>query len=322
MYDVDKVDIRALFNSPGDARVSCDIALWDSLRRTGSVIVTGFPDADKVDARARLGLKVFDLPEAEKRRMTTRLVEPGNRNYYRGYWRRTPERKLQNDFYDVGPDDPHSNLDLPGMEILTERTPWPDLEPDADWIRTVRAHYEHLNGIAQALIRSLGRSSGFSEDAIRARFEGSHSTLRFLSYAAGATNPEAAPDGAVLSAGRHTDASGLSLLWQDTPGLQAEGQDGIFPDIPALPNAISVHVGDVMTGMTRGAVPSTPHRVLACEGARRSVGFFLEPALDAPITPADHDGPVRPQDTYAWLLLQTFARRPQWHGVIRDPAMA
>lgn len=320
MHEVDQIDVAALFGPEDEARTKCDAALWTGLRRTGSVIVSGFPEADKVDARARIGLRVFDLPDAEKKRITTRLIEPGNRHYYRGYWRRTADRTLENDFYDVGPENPYSELDLPGMDILTEQTPWPDIEPVPVWARTVRTHYEHLNAVAQALIRSLGRSSGFSEEAIRNRFEGSHSTLRFLSYAAGAANPQAAPDGAILSAGRHTDASGLSLLWQDTPGLQAEGQDGIFRNIPAQPNAISVHVGDVMTGMTRGAVPATPHRVLACEGRRRSVGFFLEPALDAPITAADHEAPVRPEDTYAWLLLQTFARRPQWNGVIRDPA--
>ncbi len=320
---IESVDIGPLFGGDDSDRAACDAVLWAGLRRSGSVLITGFPDADKVDARARTGLEVFDLPQAQRRAMTTALCEPGNPNWYRGYWPRTPERLLQNDFFDVGPDVPEAGPDLPGIEVLTEPTPWPDPEPRPGWSATVRDHYAHLNRVAQAMIRSLGRSAGFDEAVIRARFDGSHSTLRFLSYADGAANPQPGPDGAILSAGRHTDASGLSLLWQDSPGLQAEGKDGRFRDIPKVPNAISLHVGDVMTWLTDGAVPATPHRVLSSKGARRSVGFFLEPRLSAPVTRASlSEDQTGIRDTYAWLLLSTFSRRPQWKGHIRDPETA
>jgi isopenicillin N synthase-like dioxygenase len=315
---VDIVDIGPLFAETGQTRDACDAALWTGLRRTGSVVITGYPQADRVDARARMGLQVFDLPDAHKRALTTRLVVPENTNWYRGFWPRTPERLLQNDFFDVGPEAPAPGPDLPGTEILTEPTPWPDPEPGPGWRDTVRAHYDHLNAVAQAMILSIGRSAGFDEATIRARFAGAHSTLRFLDYAAGAVSPVKGEDGAILSAGRHTDASGLSLLWQDRPGLQAQGQDGVFRDIPILENAISVHVGDVMTRLTGGVVPATPHRVLASDRPRRSVGFFLEPALSAAVTPADQtQDPLPVQSTYAWQLVNTFARRPHWKGVFQ-----
>lgn len=322
MDTVSSVDIGALFGPAGAAQAACDAALWTGLKRTGSVVIHGYPDADKVDMRARTGLRVFDLPEPDKRALTTRLQEPGNPNAYRGYWPCQPERLLQNDFFDVGPAEPEPGPDLPGVDILCEPTPWPASAPAPGWVETVRAHYNHLNMVAQAMIRSIGRSAGFDEAAIRARFDGAHSTLRFLNYAAGAASAQPGPGGETLSAGRHVDESGLSLLWQDSPGLQAEGQDGLWRDIPMVPNAISVHVGAVMTGLTRGIVPATPHRVLSSDGPRHSVGFFLEPALSAPVTPADHDGEVTVRDTYAWQLLKTFSERPQWSGEIRDPELS
>lgn len=322
MEQVASIDIGALFGPEGEARNSSDAALWDGLRRTGSVIITGYPEAEQVDARARAGLGIFDLPEAGRRALTTRLEVPGNPNLYRGYWPVSPERRLKNDFFDVGPEAPVPGPDLPGAGMFAEPTPWPDPAPEPGWRETVRAHYAHLNRVAQAMIRSLGRSAGFSEAAIGARFDGAHSTLRFLSYAGGAANPDMAPDGAKVSAARHLDESGLSLLWQEAPGLQAEGQDGVWRDIPMVPNAISVHVGSVMTGMTRGLVPATPHRVLSSDRPRRSVGFFLEPALSAPLTPADHDGPEDVRDSYAWQLLKTFSKRPHWKGVVPDPELA
>lgn len=318
---VARIDIAALFDpAQTPARDAADKALWDGLKATGSVIITGFPEAEKVDARARVGLGIFDLPDSEKRKLTTRLVAPENHNWYRGYWPITPGRLLRNDFFDVGPAEPTCDLDLDGIDILTEPTPWPEVEPSVGWSAEVRRHYDHLNGVALVMIRSLGRSAGFDAEEISGRFDGAHSTLRFLNYGAATAEPVIAPDGTPLAAVRHTDASGLSLLWQDAPGLQAEGADGQFRDIPPLDNAISVHVGDVMTSLTRGVVPATPHRVLASDHPRKSVGFFLEPALDAPVTPADHQAPTGIEDTYAWQLLRTFAAREHWKGVIRDPA--
>ncbi|MCV6583957.1 MAG: hypothetical protein OIF47_00330 [Marinibacterium sp.] len=309
---IEPVDISALFGpvaSPGIAE--CDAAIWAGLRRSGAIVIHGYPDADQVDRRARRGLEVFTFPRAERRALTTRLIEPENPNTYRGYWPCTPDRLLQNDFFDVGPAQPAPGPDLPGMEIFAEPTPWPTARPG--WARDVRAHYDHLNAIAQALIRSVGRSAGFDAAMIGARFDGAHSTLRYLSYAPGAGLD------AGFSAARHTDASGLSLLWQDQPGLEAQGQDGVWRAIPMRPDTLSVHVGDVMTGLTAGAVPATPHRVRASDRPRRSVGFFLEPALSAPVTPADHDGGPDVRDSYGWQLLRTFAARPHWQGVIRDP---
>lgn len=308
------VDIGGLFD--GGSRAACDAALWDGLRRTGSVVVTGYPDAGLIDQRARTGLRIFDFPPETLAPLITRLVRRGNANAYRGYWPCTPERLLQNDFYDVGPEHPTPGPDLPGMEILTEQTPWPRGHPR--WAAEVRAHYDCLNRIAQAMILSIGRSAGFDEATIAARFGGSHSTLRFLNYAAGAGAAQTEGD-VTVSAWAHTDASGLSLLWQAAPGLQAQGQDGIWRDIPMARNAISVHVGDVMTHLTDGAVPATPHRVLSSDQPRQSVGFFLEPALAAPVTAVTHDAPLTQRDSYGWHLLDTFARRAHWQGVIQPP---
>ncbi len=314
---VDTIDISALFAGEGPARDACDAALWAGLKRTGAVVITGYPDADKVDDRARAGLTLFDQPDEVRAPLHSKLTSPANTHWYRGYHPCTGERLLQNDFFDMGPSEPAAGPDLPGIDVFTENTPLPDAEALPGWAEGMRAHYSHLNTVAQHMIRSIGRSAGFDEAIIRARFDGEHSTLRLLSYGAGAVSPHPADDGTQLSAGRHTDASGLSLLWQDTPGLQAEGQDGVFRDIPIRPNAISVHVGDAMTRLTGGVVPATPHRVLACDGPRRSVGFFLEPALSAAVTPAQETrDPVPVQDTYGWQLINTFAQRPQWQHVI------
>ena len=318
---VETVDISALFLDDCPERNRCDAMLWAAFKRTGAVVITGYPDADKVDARAKTGLSIFDLTEEEKARIAIRQFAPDNANQWRGYWPPTEKRLLKNEQYDLGPSSPMTGPNLAGIELLAEPNALPDPEPVPEWTATAQAHYAHLNHVAQAMIRSIGRSAGFAEAEIAKRFNGANSTLRFLSYPGGATG-QTAPDGAVLSAGRHTDSSGLSLLWQEDPGLQAEGQDGVFRDIPVVPNAISVHVGDVMTRMTDGIVPATPHRVISSDTARRSVGFFLEPALGASVTSASNTGQVRVEDTYAWQLLETLAGREMWADIVPHPDTA
>ena len=119
-----------------------------------------------------------------------------------------------------------------------------------------------------------------------------------------------ARDEATLVAGRHTDAAGVSLLWQAQPGLQAQSRDGIWRDVPPVANCISVHLGDVLEIMTDGRVPATPHRVLDKGCARQSIGFFLEPALGAKLSAVQPEDPPVVIDeeaargTYGWHLLR------------------
>jgi len=144
-------------------------------------------------------------------------------------------------------------------------------------------------------------------------FRKGNSTLRLLNYPALAAESAVARSetGAALMTDRHTDGSGLSLLWQDRPGLQAQAPDGTWFDIPATPGTVSVHLGDVLSALSDGVLPPTPHRVLAAEGARRSIGFFLEPRLDAPIRPLSRHGqPVMSEETYGAKLLARLRTYP------------
>ena len=107
--------------------------------------------------------------------------------------------------------------------------------------------------------------------------------------------------------------------------MQAEGPDGKFYDVPMIPNCVSVHVGTVMEKFTDGKVAATPHRVLGGQGNRRSMGFFLEPKLTAPLTAASdiaNEKAPSIRDTYAWLLLKTHHGREKYADLIPDPETA
>ncbi|MEM7257153.1 MAG: 2OG-Fe(II) oxygenase family protein [Pseudomonadota bacterium] len=319
MSDIKIVNIASLWTQDESARAQTDTAIWQALQSTGAIVISDYPGYEKVDAWAQAASSIHDAADLVKKSLTIAVYEKANTNFYRGYHPRVPGGAFKVNIYDIGPADPAAGPDLPGIEYMTEPNPWPPEADLPDWRHTVTECYRQLNEVSQQIMLSIGRSAGFDERTIFQRFAGEHSTLRMLDYPDIDHNDT---DG--VAAYRHVDASALSLLWQREPGLQAEAPDGVFYDVPMIDNCISVHVGTVMEQLTGGRVRATPHRVLGTGGVRRSMGFFLEPALSAPITSAENAVTAQPeiQDTYAWLLLKTHHSREKYADLIPDPETA
>lgn len=334
MADIAIIDIAALFNGDRDARRATDDCIRRAVFETGGFVISNYPGADRVDARAATMLAFFDLPDAVKRAVATRPTNPENPRVYRGYLASlAPGSWAHNEFFDIGPEEPVPGPPIPGMEILAETNAWPAVEPVPGWREAMRGYYDHMSRVASAVMMSVGRSAGFADDDLMARFEGGNSTLRLLNYPAppeGATVIDEMPDEAAdagsvpLAAGRHTDGAGVSLLWQRQPGLQAQAPDGTWRDVPRLDNCVSVHLGDVLEVMTGGRVPATPHRVIDHGTPRQSIGFFLEPALGAKLTAleARDSGPDAAESargTYGWHLLRRLSGYAELKDIVPRP---
>ncbi len=318
MAELTIVDISALFTGDPGAQRTLDARIGRAVRECGGFVISGYPDADQVDLRALTMLSFFDLPDDAKRAVATRLMNPESSRIYRGYIASLePDSWAHNEFFDIGPDDPVPGPPIPGMEILAETNVWPAQEPARGWQEAMRAYYRHMTKIAMAVMLSVGRSAGCAEEDLEAHFKGGNSTLRLLNYPlppGGIRVIDELPeetaseaDAPPLVTGRHTDGSGLSLLWQREPGLQAQAPDGTWRDVPRVENCISVHLGDVLEIMTDGRLPATPHRVINHGTARQSIGFFLEPALSARLSqepPQATSAETAARGTYGWHLLR------------------
>ena len=333
MADLSVIDIAPLFGDIDAEKQSVDDRIRQAIFDQGGFVISGYPDAGKVDDRAQKMLTFHDLPNAAKRAVASRVLGPANDRIYRGYTASLERGSWShNEMFDIGPERPSAGPAITQMDILAEHNIWPAVEPAPGWQRTMGEFYDHMHIVATAVLLSVGRAAGFTDKDLTARFDGGNSTLRLLNYPPRPPehrNPDDAPDNAYvdgrpLAAVGHTDASGLSLLWQNRPGLQAQSPGGVWRDVPQISNCVSVHLGTVLEIMTGGRVPATAHRVLDFGVPRQSIGFFLEPALGAQLSevgqvPACSNDAADARGTYGWHLLKRLHGYTGYEHLVADP---
>lgn len=338
MSDLAIIDIAPLFQGDRRARQAIDERIGQVIFETGGFVIAGYPDAERVDARAHELLAFFDLSDESKLSVASRAMNPEGSRIYRGYFASLgPDSWAHNEIYDIGPEDPVGGPAIAGMDVFAETNIWPAVEPVPGWRRAMRDHYVQMERVARTVMLSIGRAAGFEDEDLLSRFDGGNSTLRLLNYPTrpdGLSIVDELPDdrfgddeGLPLATGRHTDAAGVSLLWQRQPGLQAQAPDGTWRDVPRLENGISVHLGDVLEIMTDGRVPATPHRVIDQGTPRQSIGFFLEPALSAQLAPIEakvdfSDAVAAARGTYGWHLQARFHEQKGYEHLVPHPENA
>ena len=298
MLELPVIDIGPLWSSDHPQRGAVDSRIGAAIERHGAFMIGGFPDAERVDEWANAALTFFQLADHEKRAVGSRGSVPEGPRIYRGYRNRpAPGGWAHNEFFDVGPAVPFA-APSPGTAAFAEPNVWPVRSPTEGWRAAMDSYYGLMSGVGTAVMLAAGRWAGFTDDDLEQRFCDGNSTLRLLHYPERpadwplmATDDGLEPGAPPLSAIRHTDASGVSLLWQRDPGLQAEAPDGTWRSVPVLANGVSVHLGTVLEIMTAGRVRATPHRVIDLgvidhrSGERESVGFFVEPGLGTRLVP-------------------------------------
>ncbi|MER5885156.1 2-oxoglutarate and iron-dependent oxygenase domain-containing protein [Streptomyces sp. NPDC001941] len=224
----------------------------------------------------------FALPEADRL-----ALDNVNSPHFRGYTRTGDERtggsRDWRDQLDIGPELP-ARAPAPGEPAywwLQGPNQWPAALPALrtaalDWIAT-------LTGVAEKLLHELlaaiGAPADFYDDVFGDR---AHTHLKLVRY------PGSSADGSAQGVGAHKDYGFLTLLHQDTVGgLQVQREDGEFHDVPPLPGAFVVNLGELLEVATDGYLLATNHRVVSPPGAteRYSVPFFYNPRLDARVEP-------------------------------------
>lgn len=242
----------------------------------------GIPD-DVMKRAFATAAAFFELPEDDKR-----AVEMTRSPHFRGWsrtggeltqgkvdWREQIDIASERDAIPQGDGPAYLRLEGPNL--------WPETFPQlrevfTDWTQRCTA-------LGMRLMQAWAQSLGAAPDLFDASFGDRPSTLiKLVKY------PGRAAEGERQGVGIHKDPGVLTLLLIEPgkAGLQVAYGDG-WIDVPEVPGAFVVNIGELLEFATDGYLQATSHRVVSPpEGqTRMSIPFFLNPALDSTIPVVD-----------------------------------
>ena len=251
--------------------------LRKAVHEVGFFYLTGHEVPDELAGRLLAAARrLFELPEADKNAIAM-VRSP----HFRGYTRLGGELTRGwvdwREQIDIGPERPSiGGPDKPAYLWLQGPNQWPAALPE---LRRIIDEFDvALSSVARTLLRHWAASLGSPPDVFDSAFADKPATLiKIIRYPARAASPQ--------GVGAHRDAGVLTLLLAEpgSRGLQVRRAGG-WIDVPPLPGAFVVNIGELLEVATGGYLKATEHRVnLDGPAERISVPYFFNPRLDAQI---------------------------------------
>lgn len=264
-------------------------ALGQACREDGFFMLTNHPVPESLMARVfAASAAFFAQPEAAKAPLAI-SGNPRNRGWaHVGSEQQDgadhPDRK---EAFNIGLELAANDPRVVAGEPFRGPNLWPDVP---DFREAMLAYYAEMLALGVKLHEAVATDLGVPPDFFAPHFTEPMATLRLLRYPRGT----GAADERGASA--HTDYGALTLLATDgEPGLQVRPRGGHWMDVPQLPGALIVNIGDCLMRWTNDIYVSTTHRVLPPARTRHSVAFFLDPNPESVIAALPGTGtPVYP----------------------------
>lgn len=257
-------------------------ALLAATHDVGFFHLVGHGIPDDVTARAFAEAeRFFALPTEDKQRVEM-LDSPHFRGYTRTGGELTQGRVDWREQFDIGAERaPTADPAAPAYMRLEGPNPWPAAQPE---LRTVFTDWaERCTAVARRLMRSWALALGSPAEVFDGAFGDRPSTLiKLVRYPGREQRGQ--------GVGAHKDPGVLTLLMVEPgrDGLQVDTPDGLV-DVPPVPGAFVVNIGELMEFATDGYLRATIHRVVSPPSGetRMSIPFFFNPALDSamPVVP-------------------------------------
>ena len=257
-------------------------------RNTGFLAISGHSVPDSVidgiwtNARA-----FFDLPQSEKDKV--RAPFPG---YPYGYLGQGAEALAKSKGQETPPDlkesfnggpltVPAGLTDPEALAFCYAETIWP--ESPSGFVDAWRTYYRAMEDLAARIMRVFAVALKLPETFFKPMIDAPISALRALNYPE--TDSPAQPG--QLRAGAHTDYGSLTILLPQagSRGLEIFTPHGEWKEVPPVPGAFVINIGDLMARWTNDRWVSTLHRVVSDgnPARRQSLAFFHQPNWDQDI---------------------------------------
>ena len=278
--DIPQIDMSNFF----ERKAEIADALWEAATQIGFFqLVNHGIDPSLVDEAFALSAGFFSQPTETKEQYP--MLQGTNAGWeYRAQVRPSTSTADRKESYQIT---------LPRMGKL-----WPTGAEVPGFKATMLA-FERANWalgmkVLDCFALKLGFSSDFFTDCHDPMSPEYQSTLRLIHYLEmEGAKPE---DFELWRAGAHTDFDCLTLLHQRPgqgglqlcPGLESEGGELEWTDVPPLPGVVTCNIGDMLMRWADDRLLSTLHRVRMpqpdeYQGARYSIAFFCQGNKDAVI---------------------------------------
>lgn len=157
--------------------------------------------------------------------------------------------------------------------------------PDVDGFRAAASQcWSALNRSGDRVLELLAQAAGIDTGFFRSRCDSrALNSMRLLHYAA--DNP--LPDKRNVGIAAHTDFECITLLYQDSPGLEIRTVDGRWQEAEAGDGRLIVMLDDMIERWTNGRFKATGHRVRETDATRFSIVLFVAANDNQTIAPLE-----------------------------------
>jgi isopenicillin N synthase-like dioxygenase len=283
------VDISPMLSGDGPAKARLAREIDRACREIGFLLVTGHGvSAALIDDWFAVSREFFALPEAQKD-----ACRPEADSLHQGYHGMSSAALAQGEgqatppdlreYFMIGrPDIDADYFQSQTAKRFYRRNVWP-ARPDG-FRAMAEAYYAAVEQLARRLMGLFALALDLPEAYFDDKVDRHFGILSSIFYPA----QKELPRPGQLRAGAHSDYGSLTILAPtDAPGgLQVLAKSGAWIDVPYVPGAFVINIGDMMARWTNDRWVSTMHRVVnppattAAPRPRQSVAFFLHPNYD------------------------------------------
>ena len=156
---------------------------------------------------------------------------------------------------------------------------WPSVEHFQD---AVNAYSDVVKVIGDKLLQIIATALGAPADFFEDYYQRSMLRGQLLCYPPTGHHPDQ------FGVAPHSDFGCITLLLQETAGLEVLFPSGKWVAAPPMDNTLVVNVGDLLERWSNNRLPSTKHRVRnVSSAARYSIAMFYDPNPGAVVDPRE-----------------------------------